>query len=59
MLLIRRYNNMCAGCEAVKCGRMVFDRLVTAEEAKQLIAIAEKGMALGGGSGGVRFVICN
>lgn len=40
------------GCEAVKCGRMVFDRLVTAEEAKQLIAIAEKGMALGGGSGG-------
>lgn len=42
-----------AGCEAVRCGRVVLDRLVSSEEVSQLIAIAEKGMSLGGGAGGV------
>ena len=41
------------GCEAATCGRYVLDRIVTKEEAEQLIAIAEKGMSLGGGAGGV------
>ncbi|KAL5254832.1 hypothetical protein ACHWQZ_G014314 [Mnemiopsis leidyi] len=41
-----------SGCEAATCGRYILDRLVTNEEAEKLIAIAEKGMSLGGGSGG-------
>jgi hypothetical protein len=35
----------------------VLDRLVSSEEAAQLISIAEKGMSLGGGAGGVSFFV--
>ena len=47
-----------SGCEPKKCGRYVIDKLVSSEEADQLIAIAEKGMVLsGGGAGGVSSII--
>jgi hypothetical protein len=36
----------------LQCGRFVTDELVSVEEAHQLLRIAKKGLAKGGGAGG-------
>jgi hypothetical protein len=36
----------------MQCGRFVTDELVSVEEAHQLLRIAKKGLAKGGGAGG-------
>ncbi|KAK7047964.1 2-oxoglutarate and iron-dependent oxygenase domain-containing protein 3 [Halocaridina rubra] len=40
------------GCTPMKCGRVVFDTLVKRSEVSALLHIAERGLALGGSSGG-------
>ncbi|XP_058263138.1 urotensin-2 receptor 2 isoform X2 [Hemibagrus wyckioides] len=40
------------GCTPMKCGRAVSDSVVTADEARALKRLAEKGLALGGSDGG-------
>ncbi|XP_074032949.1 2-oxoglutarate and iron-dependent oxygenase domain-containing protein 3 [Leptinotarsa decemlineata] len=40
------------GCIPNKCGRYVSDKIVTSHEADLLLRLANKGMALGGSSGG-------
>lgn len=40
-------------CVPNKCGRFVTDSLVTPQEVNALIGLAKRGMAFGGGSGGV------
>ena len=40
------------GCAPTKCGRVVMDNVVTAQESDNLLALAKKGFAKGGGSGG-------
>ena len=40
------------GCAPTKCGRAVLDNVVSAEESDKLLALAKKGFAKGGGSGG-------
>ena len=42
-----------ANCVPNKCGRFVTDSLVNDQEANALIDLAKRGMAFGGGSGGV------
>lgn len=39
-------------CLPTKCGRLVTDELVSIDEAHQLLKIAKKGLAKGGGAGG-------
>ena len=44
-----------AGCSPQhtnRCGRVIVDQFATAKEVEALVAIAERGMQLGGGSGG-------
>lgn len=41
-----------SGCTPKKCGRVVFDTLVTPAEVAALLHIAERGLALGGSAGG-------
>lgn len=41
-----------AACLPSKCGRFVSDELVSVEEAHQLLRLAKKGLAKGGGAGG-------
>ena len=40
------------GCVPTKCGRAVLDNVVSEKESDQLLALAKKGFAKGGGSGG-------
>lgn len=40
------------GCTPKKCGRVVFDTLVTPSEVAALLNIAERGLAMGGSAGG-------
>ncbi|XP_056406488.1 2-oxoglutarate and iron-dependent oxygenase domain-containing protein 3 isoform X2 [Hyla sarda] len=40
------------GCTPVKCGRAVTDAVITQEEAKRMLRIAESGLSLGGSDGG-------
>ncbi|KAM9296253.1 2-oxoglutarate and iron-dependent oxygenase domain-containing protein 3 [Gastrophryne carolinensis] len=40
------------GCTPVKCGRAVTDALISQEEARKLLRIAEAGFSLGGSDGG-------
>lgn len=41
-----------SGCVPQRCGRVVSDKLVTANEADALLSIAKRGMVLGGSDGG-------
>jgi hypothetical protein len=47
-----RCGSYASSCKPRQCGHVVLDDFATAEEAAALLAIAEKGMALGGGAGG-------
>ena len=40
------------GCVPAKCGRAVLDNVVSEKESDQLLALAKKGFAKGGGNGG-------
>ena len=40
------------GCVPTKCGRAVLDNVVSTKESDQLLELAKKGFAKGGGSGG-------
>ena len=40
------------GCVPTKCGRVVMDNIVSAQESDNLLALAKKGFAKGGGNGG-------
>ena len=40
------------GCVPTKCGRVVLDNVVSEKESDQLLALAKKGFAKGGGRGG-------
>ncbi|XP_066942858.1 2-oxoglutarate and iron-dependent oxygenase domain-containing protein 3-like isoform X1 [Macrobrachium rosenbergii] len=40
------------GCTPVKCGRVIFDSVVTLSEVEALLNIAHRGLSLGGSSGG-------
>ena len=40
------------GCVPSKCGRAVLDSVVTSQDTDNLLALAKKGFAKGGGSGG-------
>ena len=46
------YGNDFKACIPKKCGRFVMDSVISKQEAKSLRKLAEKGMSLGGGSGG-------
>ncbi|KAM8947031.1 2-oxoglutarate and iron-dependent oxygenase domain-containing protein 3 [Pelodytes ibericus] len=48
------YNNhkRFAGCTPKRCGRSVTDSVITHQEAKQMLQIAEAGFSLGGSDGG-------
>ena len=41
-----------SGCTPVKCGRVIYDTLVTLSEVDALLNIANRGLSLGGSSGG-------
>ncbi|CAB3364940.1 Hypothetical predicted protein [Cloeon dipterum] len=41
-----------AGCVPEQCGRVITDGLVSTKEAKDMLQLAKKGMALGGSDGG-------
>ena len=40
------------GCVPTKCGRAVLDNVVSTKESDQLLELAKKGFAKGGGNGG-------
>ncbi|XP_068232067.1 2-oxoglutarate and iron-dependent oxygenase domain-containing protein 3-like [Palaemon carinicauda] len=40
------------GCTPVKCGRVIFDTIITLSEVEALLNIAHRGLSLGGSSGG-------
>ena len=40
------------GCAPTKCGRAVLDNVVSTKESDQLLELAKKGFAKGGGNGG-------
>ena len=50
MGLIKQFVSL--GCVPTKCGRAVLDNVVNTQEADALLALAKKGFAKGGGSGG-------
>lgn len=48
----RDYEPAVRGCSPTTCGRLVVDNFTTPDEIASLRALAERGMALGGGAGG-------